>query len=510
MQNILSIDITGKNLIAAIVAVDDKVSILEQYELSLSLIQENNDPQSEQDEEESHTIWNCFSFENFASALEQLVNLIQNSYTRSVLIIPSNNYFSTSLSVPFLNQKAIEKILDLEIQDIIPFDITDFHVSQNILNSTEDGDYEIHASVISKELIFNLLQSCKKFGIEPYIITTRATTLANIFQLTRDKLDTNNIALIDYSDSVLSICILKEGEPYYDRMIKIQELSSTKQNVLSELDRQVKLTLIAFEHKYSVKLDSLFYLNYPPLTRHNFGGSLFNSTDDTDQTDLETVKKALDPRNILNNSSMAFIWCAAAAMYAKDYSAPIPLTNFRVRTFAYRQQFKECFSALKVLMPYCIVLLVLLSIMLFIIYKQKDVRIHNTSQAIEQEISHCIPTLGHGSKIDEVLQKREDLERELKNLKSETVLTPLEAYSAISSDIALVKKKNKELTISSLRITQNRAVFMIQTQEYEGKSLLERVLRRKKDLYCNVTSRETGSGRSISKNFEFSLEFCKK
>ena len=214
MQKILGLDIAGGNIIAAVFAVEgDSVSTLEHYSIPLKRKNDTN-------EDSSQEVESSF-FINLSDSFKEVIRKIQNKYSRSFLIIPPYNYLSTDIELPFFNPKAIEKILELEIQDLVSLDVNEFHIAPYIFDdNTKKDNAKVHIGMLPKKFMNEITSEAKKVELEPYIITTRATSLSALYYLYKEL--NKNSAIVSLSDNILSITASCDGNVCYDRAVLLE------------------------------------------------------------------------------------------------------------------------------------------------------------------------------------------------------------------------------------------------------------------------------------------------
>ena len=109
------------------------------------------------------------------------------------------------------------------------------------------------------------------------------------------------------------------------------------------------------------------------------------------------------------------------------------------------------------------------------------------------------------------MEEHAELEKELKNLSTDAVMSPLEAFKMISEDFSIINDQRKDISISQLHITQKDAKFTIETADYKGMGAVERQFKRRyRQQYCKIDSKDKSSMHASRKSFEYTVEFCKK
>ena len=489
MQKILGLDIAGGNIIAAVFAVEgDSVSTLEHYSIPLKRKNDTN-------EDSSQEVESSF-FINLSDSFKEVIRKIQNKYSRSFLIIPPYNYLSTDIELPFFNPKAIEKILELEIQDLVSLDVNEFHIAPYIFDdNTKKDNAKVHIGMLPKKFMNEITSEAKKVELEPYIITTRATSLSALYYLYKEL--NKNSAIVSLSDNILSITASCDGNVCYDRAVLLE---NKNESIDKHILQDIQIAIYALEKQYNTKIECIYTPNNDLVTflkDAKFSRDVF----------------LLDFSNINVSINNDLLYLYLTSVFVRDFNPPPILTNFRCRKYAYKLQLKELRRGLINLLPIFLFFLFIISLFLFAKYKLLDYRINTTRSAIQHTIRDYIPSLSKDNQatIEQVMQEQEELERELKNLSTDAVMSPIEAFRLISEDFSIITEQKKDISISQLHITQKDAKFTIETADYKGMGAVERQFKRRlKQQYCKIDSKDKSSMHASRKSFEFLVEFCKK
>ena len=157
--------------------------------------------------------------EKLANMLEQ----INGTWSSAVVIVPSDDYMHLEVEMPFNDQKQLQKILHHEVQDQVPFDVSNFHLMPGTITADGLNSYRVHVGIADREKVANLIANCKESGFEPIVVSPSCSVPAAIYALAPDY----------FADS--SAVVWAEG-PHYTITVRIDgEIKS--QRVLMPLSR---------------------------------------------------------------------------------------------------------------------------------------------------------------------------------------------------------------------------------------------------------------------------------
>jgi hypothetical protein len=191
----------------------------------------------------------------YATAKESIERLtatirsLPREWTGASVIIPPHDHLALNLNLPFGDSKNLDRIVDLEVQDVVPFELDDFVVQYSPLGPSSLGgaalavndqptpSYDVHVGLMPRLFVRNLLFFCKAVGIEPNIITVPSSALASVYHLGKDFFKTNSAVVFNRGDE-FSMAVFINGEVRVERVLFGGERASCCKRVQSTLDRQ--------------------------------------------------------------------------------------------------------------------------------------------------------------------------------------------------------------------------------------------------------------------------------
>ena len=434
---------------------------------------------------------------NSARSLRPLLDQIQAQWHAALLLIPPYDYLSMNLTLPFGDARSLNKVIDLEVQDLVPFDVPEFLVQYHLLKTLPGNLHDIHVSLLPKTYLQAVLRICRQSQFDPMIISTAAGALGGAYQLAPEFFDPDS-AILFAQRQFCYVCIAHEGMISTDRIVSFPAAAGLRAR--QALITEVKLTLRAHEETYQKTLQRVYYLgNHLPL--EELQRSLGRN--------IEPIKAEQFVRGADDNSGPAVL----AGIFLRDVEPPPLLTNFRAREFAYSPQLRELFHGLKMLAPYLAALLVIGLISLGAAYLAREYRFRRVERAIAAEIVRQLPDLQRGeASLAAVNEKIKRLEDELKDLGSPSQFTPLDAFANISEDLSRASKEIPDLSLTSLNITPNWITAELDAPDYKDGERIEKSLKnkRQKNIYCKVQREDLGRSGLTNKRFRFKIRICEQ
>jgi hypothetical protein len=509
MDQVLCIDLSVEPARAVLTAVENtKLSVIDSREFSLNgvldfdqllrveLIQNQNKGNNKGPEQNNDTADNADdNLENTselqAQPIEPLVKAISElpkTWTNSILIIPMHEYLSLNLTLPFADQKNILKIIDFEVQDLVPFEVDEFAIEGHALSSSGPNQHDVHVSLVPRIFIANMLSLCRASGLEPSIITTPCSGLANLPLLAPDYFK-DTYALISVTAEGVYICASVDGKVRFDKSIIVKgPEQQSSSNFLGEL----KLALMSFEKKYSKTFSNVYVEGSQKLVAE-LQQKLGRPIESIEMSDFVTTNNKKNARTAL------------VALFASETRIATPLTNFRVREFAFKPNWRALLQTLYGLRKYFIAACLLLVFSVFASYQLRKLQISRLESAVREKIRATVPNL-KGKAGDEIPAFKGELltlTKELESLGSSNEISPMNILVELTKDLSTIN----DTTINEIDIRPDRVLLDISVPDYAAADRIERVLKRKKDIFRRIRKDAASySSASGGRNFNFELK----
>lgn len=182
-------------------------------------------------------------------ALGNLLKAEQIQVKYAVTSVSGEAVIIKKIKVPLMSRAELEKTINQEAEQYIPFDIDDVSVDFQILGRSsdkiveiledEEGEtdksdkMEILLVAVQKEIIDNRVGILTDCGLKPVIVDLDVFALVNALALSHDLTEAGTVALIDLGASFTHMNIVADGVTSFTRDIPMGGLACT-QKLMSE------------------------------------------------------------------------------------------------------------------------------------------------------------------------------------------------------------------------------------------------------------------------------------
>ncbi len=429
--------------------------------------------------------------EPLQTPLSKLISGIKTPWTSSILIVPPPSYLSLNIDLPFIDQKSIGKILALEVQDRIPFEVSEFLVEYRALGALppreSDGGaaspgYDIHVSLVPRDYMRTIVKLCKASDFEPLIITTATATLGGAYHVAPDFMAPDS-AVVYSRGLTLFVAMAHGGVVKSDRVLSRTvppEVGTTlPQEVLNQLQKSLltdlKLTLSGFESRYGISISKIYYA----------GGDLApESLQQNLSRPIELLPLDSFTRPSETGTPVAASLATLGAVFIQDVEPPTILTNFRINEFSYSPRLKEVYRGLKTLAPYILFTLLLGLMTLGALFYSRGRYIDQVKQSLANQIKAAMPDaeVPPGLEIEALRGQLNRLQDQLKDLGSLSKFSPLDSLVELTKDFPFAP----DISIRTVNIKNSRIKVEGTAPNYEAAEKIEKALKAKRDTYARI------------------------
>jgi hypothetical protein len=392
-------------------------------------------------------------------SLKTAIQALPQEWTAVSVIIPPQDHLALNLNLPFGDARNLDRIVDLEVQDVVPFELDEFLVQYSSLGPITQGSaaldvseqasvsYDVHVGLMPRTFVRNILLFCKAAGIEPNIMTVPSSVLGSVYHLGRDFFTTNSAVIFNRGDE-FSMAVFINGEVRVERVLYASKLIAAQQNPtespLKAVFTALKLMLAAAERRYQSRVENVYILG-----REIKGSNLQQLFGRPIQgLQLKDFVKAGD--NVVGLSALG-------APFAADEPPKTPLSNFRTREFSFTPKFGEFVRAILGSAKYVKVAAIIAIASLAAVYGVRAFTISSIQNSLKRQITSVIPDFQApqneiGPALMASVKKMSD---ELGVLASPAKVTPLDALL----EILRLFPQSDGITITSLKISQTKATI---------------------------------------------------
>lgn len=208
--------------------------------------------------------------------------------------LESSEIITRELLLPLVSQDQMESMLEFEIQQYMPIELSDYTVQPKILEEVMDDGVEkarMLVTAVPKDLARNYYDLIQSINLEPLVLDIQSNAIDKLFsggfQFNGDKdLMEQVVAVIDIGHSRINVIIFEKGKYKFNRIINLGA-----RNINQNLANFMDVTHAEAEnYKYDIE-----DLNKEP-----------SIPDDSSEVDSE-IEKKLRVLNIARNSIDSWI-----------------------------------------------------------------------------------------------------------------------------------------------------------------------------------------------------------
>lgn len=432
--------------------------------------------------------------------LRQAVQELPNVWTAVTVILPQNDFLSLNLDLPFGDAKNLDRIIDLEVQDVVPFELEPFFVQYASLGAAREGalalksptagqQFDVHVGILPRVVVKNVLDIFKQAGLEPNVLTVPSSAIGAVYQLAKEFLTTNSAIVYNRGDEYC-IAVSINGEVRIERSVYASQILSAvspekRQENLQHIFTALKLILASAERRYGAKVDKVYLLGRQVKganTHQLFGRPL----------------EGLPLDDILKSAPGQVGISALGAIFAQDEATTAPLSNFRSREFSFTPRIAEFVRALMGTKRAVLRALAVGLLALAVVYGARTYIISSYEQELISRIKKVVPSFP-----DQPERVRENLmeavnkvSEELGALGSRAKVTQPEAFIEVVKSIPI----NGEIAVTSIRVSGVRIQIAGNAAELSPIEKFMKVLDARKDIFSKVeyTTTRTGNRFNLS------------
>lgn len=434
-----------------------------------------------------------------ADRLKECLARLEPSWTSSVVVAPPIDFIALNLSLPFGDAKNLNKIIDLEIQDVVPFEIDEFLVQHRTLSGMAKlpggpdvnggRSHDVHVGIIPREVIRNVIELTHRCELEPVVVASPSSAIAGVFQIAPDYFKENS-AVISLQQDLCCVAVRVDGEVRAERVLQRSREQPAEDEARS-LFSDLRLTLSSIERRYGTRVDHVYVLG---------NSSRINQLQQALARPIETFTLA----DVVRCDTSVSRAGPLAAIFAREEDVGSVLTNFRVREFAYSPRFSELLVALRSAGTYVSIALVMAFVALGSYFGATQYKLRQEEISIVQQIGQIIPDFvppTDGDIISAIRTRETQLSDELGTLGSPSRNTPLDAFASISKDLP---NDIPNLQVQSMKIRTGNASFEGVAPDLSAVEKVENALQSNKTAYKQV--KKTVGAADPRRGYRFTID----
>ena len=431
--------------------------------------------------------------------LRNAVESLETPWYDSLVLLGSGETLSLNLNLPFKDPKQIERIVSLEVQDEVPFDIEDFQVATYLPNSSASSETEVHISLAPKELITKVLALCQEVDLDPQIICANDTALASFLNLA-PKYFAREAALIGFDGQGYSVVFASNGSARCSTYVQTHSgvsASSTgsfNSDQSEDILRVLKLAYSSLQNSSGIHPTKAYVLPNPID---------INSI----QKALGCVVEALEVKEFVKNP-FGLDSLATVATTSNSLKLNKIFANFRCGELSYSPQLSGLLKVGREIRPYFLTFFVMLMLSYFGLNTIRNARIDALQAQSTEMIKQYFPEseLSGSATKGQIDLSINNLRQRLEELASFTAVSPLKVLHSLSQDLNMPESKAK---VYQLQIKDNRINIKGSAPRYSDIDQLKATLEKIPSRYCSVEFSDNRSNvPKGNRGFELKIEHC--
>jgi hypothetical protein len=437
--------------------------------------------------------------------LREAIKSFEPSWTASAVILPQEDFLALNLDLPFSDAKNLDRIVDLEVQDVVPFELESFFVQKASLGASENSlnlaqsqsgskQFDVHIGILPRVVVQNTLEICKRAGIEPNVLTVPSSAIGAAFRVARDQFAGNSAVVYNRGDEYC-IAIFINGEVRVERSVYASQIlsaapSGKREEVLQHVFTALKLVMASAERRYNARIEKVYLLGREVKATN--AGQLFGRP-------LE----GLAFKELYSAGEVSTGIAPLTAVFAMDESTTAPLSNFRSREFSFTPRISEFIRALAGTRKSFLRALGAVALAALVVYVSREFMLRSSEAALVEQIKRVIPGFSAppGNVRDSLVKAEGKLSEELGAFGSRSKFSPADSFIEIVKSIP----PSGEIAVNSIRVSGVRVQLTGSGGDLSAIERFKKTLEGKGDIFSKVDLKTSPAGGRFNFSFDVSL-----
>lgn len=215
------------------------------------------------------------------------------------------------------------------------------------------------------------------------------------------------------------------------------------------------------------------------------------------------INTAVVDTNVAAIRVWAHLAAAQLSKSAKFKVAP----NFRRAQLSKHPRMSDINRGIIRSLPFVGGLLVVLLLTALIAFQIRERQLELLKYTLRLRIQEFVPNFDspEGEEVKTLQKQNRLLDTQLKDLGTTSALNPLQAFSIISRELPA----GSNITIKSINLRSNSILLSGAAPDYSAVEKIERMLKRRKDIFCRIKKDTPGSaGQADKRAFSFDISLC--
>lgn len=434
--------------------------------------------------------------------LRSTIASLDQSWTATAVILPQHDFLGLNLDLPFNDPKNLDRIVDLEVQDVVPFELESFFVQyaplapaasgSNLAHAVEPSrGHDVHIGMLPRVVVRNVLEVCKRAGLEPNILTVPSSAIGAAYHVAKDALEGNSAVVYNRGDEY-SIAIYINGEVRVERSVYASQVLSAvspgkREDNLQHIFTALKLIIASAERRYNARVEKVYLLGREVKAAN--ASQLFGRP-------LE----GLPLSELFSANGQGAGIAPLTAVFAQDDATASPLSNFRSREFSFTPRLSEFIRALVGTRRHLARAALAVIAAGLVVYGSRAFLLYSSQKSLIDHIKRVIPSFeSEPAKVRENLAKAEGkLADELGAFGSRSKLSPADAFIQIVKSVPA----SGEISITSLRVSGVRAQIAGSGSDLSATERFKKSIESQRETFSKVELKTS----PVGGKFNFTLD----
>jgi hypothetical protein len=348
-------------------------------------------------------------------------------------------------------------------------------------------DFDVHIGILPRVVVKNILEICKRAGVEPNVLTVPSSAIGAAFHLAKDFFTSNSAIIYNRGDEYC-LSVLINGEVRVERSVYASQIisatqSEMKQEGLQHIFTALKLIIASAERRYGARVEKVYLLGRE--VRGSNTSQLFGRP-------LE----GLSFKELVASQDNTLGIAPLTAVFAQDDATTIPLSNFRSREFSFTPKISEFIRALAGTRRYLVRAVGAVLLAALVVYVSREYVLRSSEHALVTRIQKVVPgfTAEPGKVIESLARAEGKLGQELSAFGSRAKFSPGDAFV----EVIKVVPQNIGISITSLRVSGDKVLLQGAASEVAAIERFAKALSARDDIFSKVEYKNSKTATGFS------------
>ncbi|MCW7754743.1 pilus assembly protein PilM [Desulfobotulus sp. H1] len=160
--------------------------------------------------------------EHVAAVIRELFSLYQLRNDRVALSIGGYSAIIKKISMPVMEEDALQKSILVEAEQYIPFDIQDIRMDFQVMGENPQNPNQLNVLLVAakKDLVTQYVEVAELAGLTPAVVDVDALAVQNIYEFVHG-ISSEEVVLLNVGAAKMSLNIVKEGDSIFMRDVSL-------------------------------------------------------------------------------------------------------------------------------------------------------------------------------------------------------------------------------------------------------------------------------------------------